>query len=166
MPRGDGSVRRRRAWIATILTGVTIGALNLGHYAATTTIEGVSRPFGLFPGGLPLGLSLQLMGTQLSPTLVALMALGAGILLGASLSAWRAGELTLTKIRARPLRRQKVIQACAGGLLMGIGVPMADGCLVTHALSGAPSLVAGSWVALAGIVAGIWVAVTVDVRRA
>ncbi len=41
---------------------------------------------------------------------------------------------------------------------MGIGIWMANGCLIKHALTGTPALMISSFTALFGILAGIWTA--------
>ncbi len=156
---------RRNVWIGTIAVGATIGALNLAHYAVTSLMEDMDRPFAIFPGGLPIAAVVGLMGGSLSPGLVAMMVLGLGIVVGAALSARISGELTFAKVRAKRLTGSQALRAAAGGALMGVGVWMARGCLVRHALSGAPGLALSSWLALAGIVGGIWLAATVEARR-
>jgi uncharacterized membrane protein YedE/YeeE len=158
-------MNRKNVWIGTVAVGATIGALNLGHYAITSLMEGMDRPFAIFPGGLPVAAVLGLMGKSLSPGLVAMIVLGLGIVAGAALSARMSGELTSAKVRAKRLTGSQALRAAAGGVLMGVGVWMAQGCLVRHALSGAPGLALSSWLALAGIVGGIWLAATVEARR-
>ena len=138
-----------------IAVGVAIGVLNLAHYDMTKQISGVDRPFGLFPGGFPVATFLGLSGKGLSPDLVAMLVLGVGILAGSTLSARLSGDLTLSKFKARKLSVTKLSRAAIGGILMGAGTWMAQGCLVKHTLSGAPGLMLSSFTTLAGIVVGI-----------
>ena len=156
---------RKNVWIGTVAVGGTIGALNLGHYAITSLMDGMDRPFAIFPGGLPVATVLGLTGRALSPELVAMIVLGLGIVAGAALSARMSGELTFAKVRAKRLTGSQALRAGTGGVLMGVGVWMAQGCLVRHALSGVPGLALSSWLAVAGIVGGIWLAATVEARR-
>jgi len=160
---------RRSVW-TTLILGAVIGGLNLAHHYATAGLGGVGAPFGLYPGGFPVALflgfsdSLGLSGDTLGPDLRAMMVLGVGIILGAMVSARQSGDLTLAKIGARALSRSKLLRAAAGGILMGAGTWMAQGCLVKHALSGAPALMLSSIVTLAGIVAGIALSAWADER--
>ena len=149
---------------AALLTGIAMGALNLAHYDATGRLAGVERPFGMFPGGFPVATLLGLTGRSLSPDLVAMILLGFGILLGSMLSARISGDLTVAKFLKRKLPAVKALRAGMGGALMGAGVWMAQGCLIKHALSGAPGLMLSSFVTLAGIVAGIWMSSRIEER--
>jgi len=157
-------VDRMKPWAAAAVVGVAIGALNLAHYVATFGVAGGDAGFGIFPGGLPVGIVLSIMGRRLSPSIVAMVVVGLGIVAGSALAAWRSGELATAKTWAIALPKRKALQAAVGGLLMGIGIPMAQGCLVRHTLSGAPSFIPGSFLALIGIGVGIWAGVFVMMR--
>ncbi len=146
----------KKAILAAVVVGAAIGALNLAHYFTTQQLTGVDTPFGLFPGGFPVATVLGLSGKGLSPDFVAMLVLGVGILAGSMLSARLSGDLTLSKFKARKLSAAKLRRAGLGGLLMGAGVWMAQGCLIKHTLSGAPGLMLSSFTTLAGIAAGIW----------
>ncbi len=156
----------RRAFWVGVLTGAAIGSLNLAHYYASGQISGVQKPFGLFPGGFPVAALLGLTTRSLSPDLVVMLVLGFGILTGSMLSARLSGDLTMRRFRGKKLAAAKAIRAGVGGLLMGAGVWMAQGCLVKHTLSGAPGLMLSSFVTLAGIVAGIWISTALEERWA
>ena len=139
-----------------VTVGAVFGALNLAHYFVSTRLPDIETPFGLFPGGFPVAAFLGLTGRRLSPELVAMLALGLGIAAGSALSARVSGELTLAKFRSKKLSKSRAAQAAAGGVLMGAGVWMAQGCLIKHTLSGAPGLMVSSFLALAGMVIGMW----------
>ncbi len=156
----------KKAILGAVVVGVAIGALNVAHYFTTKQISGVETPFGLFPGGFPVATFLGLSGKGLSPDLVAMLVLGVGILAGSMLSARLSGDLTLSKFKAKKLSAEKLRRAGLGGLLMGAGVWMAQGCLIKHTLSGAPGLMLSSFVTLAGIVAGIWISAQIEERWA
>ena len=89
---------RIKPWAAAAIVGVAIGALNLAHYAATFGIDG--GPFGIFPGGLSVGVALSIMGERLSPSIVAMMILALGIVAGSALAAWRSTR----RVRGGPAR--------------------------------------------------------------
>ncbi len=156
----------KKAILGAVVVGGAIGALNVAHYFTTKQIPGVETPFGLFPGGFPVAAFLGLSGKSLSPDLVAMLVLGVGILAGSMLSARLSGDLTLSKFKAKKLSAGKLRRAGLGGLLMGAGVWMAQGCLIKHTLSGAPGLMLSSFVTLAGIVAGIWISAQIEERWA
>jgi uncharacterized membrane protein YedE/YeeE len=155
----------RKAVFSAIALGAAIGALNVAHYSTTKQMPGAETPFGLFPGGFPVATFLSLTGQSLPPDLVAMLVLGVGILAGSIINARLAGDLTLAKFRARKLRAAKLRRAALGGVLMGTGTWMAQGCLIKHTLSGAPGLMLSSFATLAGIIAGIWLSVLVEERR-
>ncbi len=156
----------KKAVLGAIVVGAAIGALNLAHYFTTKQMSGVETPFGLFPGGFPVAACRGLSGTALSPDFVAMLVLGIGILAGSMLSARLSGDLTLSKFKARKLPAGKLPRAALGGVLMGAGTWMAQGCLIKHTLSGAPGLMLSSFTTLAGIVAGIWISARVEERWA
>jgi uncharacterized membrane protein YedE/YeeE len=154
----------KKALAATVAIGVLIGALNLAHYFVSACVQGVENPFGLFPGGFPVALLQTAAGKKLSPELVVIFILGLGILAGAAISARLSGELTLAKFKSKKLTKDKVIRAAVGGVLMGAGIWMAQGCLIKHALSGTPGLMLSSLLTVTGIVVGIWISTKVAER--
>jgi uncharacterized membrane protein YedE/YeeE len=154
----------KKALAATAAIGVLIGALNLAHYLVSAQVQGVKTPFGMFPGGFPVALLQVLIGRRLSPELLVILILGLGILAGAALSARLSGDLTLAKVKSKKLARGQLARAAAGGVLMGAGIWMGQGCLIKHALSGTPGLMPSSILTVAGIVVGIWICVKVAER--
>ncbi len=156
----------KKAVLGAVVVGVAIGALNVAHYLTTKQMPGVETPFGLFPGGFPVATFLGLSGKGLSPDLVAMLVLGVGILAGSLLSARFSGDLTLSKFKAKKLSAGKLRRALLGGVLMGAGTWMAQGCLIKHTLSGAPGLMLSSFTTLAAIVAGIWLSAQIEERWA
>lgn len=147
----------KRALTSTVAIGALIGMLNLAHYFVSAQLPGIETPFGLFPGGFPAAVLSGLSGRRLSPELFAMFILGLGILTGAALSAYLSGELTLAKFRSRKLSKGKIFRGAAGGILMGAGIWMAQGCLIKHMLSGIPGLMLSSLLTVTGIVFGIWI---------
>ena len=154
----------KKAVLGAIAVGVAIGALNVAHYFTTKQMSGAETPFSLFPGGFPVATFLGLSGKGLSPDLVAMLVLGIGILAGSVLSARLSGDLTLSKFKAKKLSAGQLRRAGLGGVLMGAGTWMAQGCLIKHTLSGAPGLMLSSFTTLAGIVAGIWLSARAEER--
>lgn len=78
------------------------------------------------------------------------MALLPGVLLGASLSAWRSGTLRWEGFT----QTSDMVRHLLGGCLMGVGAVMAMGCTFGQGLSGLSTLSLGSLLATAGMVLG------------
>ncbi len=154
----------KKAILGAIAVGGAIGALNLAHYFTTKQMPSVETPFGLFPGGFPVATFQGLWGKDLSPDFVAMLVLGVGILAGSLLSSRLSGDLTLSKFKAKKLSATKLPRAVLGGILMGAGTWMAQGCLIKHTLSGAPGLMLSSFTTLTGIIAGIWLSAQIEER--
>ena len=154
----------KKALATTAAVGALIGLLNLTHYFVSAQISGVDTPFGLFPGGFPVALLQAVAGKKLSPELLAILVLGLGILAGAAISARLSGELTVAKFKSKKLTKGKVVRAAVGGVLMGAGIWMAQGCLIKHTLSGIPGLMLSSILTVIGIIVGIWIPTKVAER--
>jgi uncharacterized protein len=84
------------------------------------------------------------------------MVLLMGVPIGSALAAWRSGEFAWRLPQARA-----GVQLFAGGLVMGIGALIAQGCNITQGLTYASTLAVGSLVAFAAMLAGGWVALWV-----
>ncbi len=76
-----------------------------------------------------------------------------GLIIGAFIAALIANEF---KIRTPPLKMG--LQAFLGGMLLGVGAVIADGCNIGHILSGVPQLAISSIIAGTFIVLGAWTA--------
>ncbi|GAB4252298.1 YeeE/YedE thiosulfate transporter family protein [Deferrisoma sp.] len=139
------------AWKRAVAVGAAIGALNLGHYALTARAPGLEVPFGIFPGGFPVAAMAAAAG-RLSPELKIMLVFGLGVVIGAAGSAYRTGGF----VWHGRLPVRELLQGLAGGMVMAVGVWMAQGCLNKHGLSGTPGLMLSSWVTMAGIAATAW----------
>jgi len=84
------------------------------------------------------------------------MVLLVGVPVGAGLAAWLRGDFAW-KLPAASTG----IQLFAGGLVMGVGALIAQGCNITQGLTYASTLSVGSLTALAAMLAGGWVALWV-----
>jgi uncharacterized membrane protein YedE/YeeE len=81
------------------------------------------------------------------------MVLLVGVAAGAALAAWRAGEFAW-----KPVPGFTIVKLFAGGLVMGAGALVADGCNITQGLTNSATLALGSLTAFASMLAGGWVA--------
>jgi hypothetical protein len=84
------------------------------------------------------------------------MVLLLGVAVGAALAAWRADEFAL-----RPVPGFTIVKLFAGGLIMGTGALLADGCNITQGLTNSATLALGSLTAFAFMLVGGWVALWV-----
>ena len=82
------------------------------------------------------------------------MILLAGVPAGAWIAAWRSGEF-----RWKLPPGWSLVQLFAGGLIMGIGAILAEGCNITQGLTNSATLAVGSLVAFASMGLGAYVAV-------
>lgn len=134
------------------LTGAVMGTIiTLGWYASTFGGVPTGITFAVNTGHL---LTYPLVGypSRLSWSMVLLM----GVPLGSFLAAWRRGEFGWMVPPGFT-----AVQLFAGGLVMGIGAIIAEGCNITQGLTNAATLAAGSLTAFAAMIAGAWVAVRV-----
>lgn len=82
-----------------------------------------------------------------------------GMLIGAFIAAWRAGELKLEVLRGpRASVVYRLAMALSGGVLAGFAARLARGCTSGQALVGGAELSVGSWVFMMCIFAGGWMA--------
>jgi uncharacterized membrane protein YedE/YeeE len=104
----------------------------------------------------PLGIVAAAASGQVRPTLIShvvpLIVLDVGVVLGAALSALAAGGLRLRW----PRQGRQAGLSLAGGLLMGWGVQLAQGCNIGGLFSALPSLSVSAWLFLPGLVLGAW----------
>lgn len=150
-----------------ILSGVAIGVLNLLFYLLISPrIFGKST--GLAVGG-PLATSLSwvensILGTnRIFPGIPSIIwFLVPGIIIGAFISAVISKQSDWASFWKTKLKVGQIIKAGIGGILVGFGVMLANGCLIKHALSGLPGLSPESILSLIGIVVGIWCAMKIE----
>ena len=84
------------------------------------------------------------------------MVLVVGVAIGAALAAWQTGQFAW-----KPVPGFTVAKLFAGGLIMGAGALVADGCNITQGLTNSATLALGSLTAFAAMLAGGWVALSV-----
>jgi uncharacterized protein len=116
-------------WYLSALGGTTTGitfASNTGHL--------LTYPLVGYPNRLTWG-----------------MILVTSVAVGAALAAWRSGEFAW-----KPVPPGTVGKLFAGGLTMGVGALIADGCNITQGLTNGATLALGSLVAFSAMLAGGW----------
>ena len=77
------------------------------------------------------------------------MVLLLGVVAGAALAAWRSGEFAWKAVPGFT-----IVKLFAGGLVMGAGALVADGCNITQGLTNSATLALGSLTAFAAMVVG------------
>jgi uncharacterized protein len=131
------------------VTGGAIGlVIVLGWYLSTLGESPAGITFASSTGHL---LTYPLVGYPNRVTWG--MVLLIGVAAGAALAAWRAGEFAW-----KPVPGFSIVKIFVGGLIMGTGALVADGCNVTQGLTNSATLALGSLTAFASMLAGGWVA--------
>jgi uncharacterized membrane protein YedE/YeeE len=165
------------SWVAVVVVALAAGVwLVRGHAEAehnkwrwpvSGTAMGLVIVLGWYLssfGGAPVGVTFaENTGHLLTYPLVWFpnrvtwgMLLLVGVPLGSGVAAWRSGEFAWKVPQA-----QVGLQLFAGGLVMGIGALIAQGCNITQGLTYASTLAVGSLTAFAAMLAGGWVALWV-----
>lgn len=146
-------------------------AHNKWRWPVTGTIVGLVIVMGWFLssfGGTPVGITFaENTGHVLTYPLVWFpnrvtwgMVLLLGVPLGSGLAAWRSGEFAW---KVPP--GFTGVQLFVGGLVMGIGAIIAQGCNITQGLTYSSTLAVGSLTAFAAMLVGGWVALWVMFLR-
>ena len=141
------------------LVGALIGVLSMFTFYFSDKPIGVSGAYaklsGLIGGLFSNRHTLSLKYFQDNPPKIDWeVMLFVGVVIGAFISAWTAGDLTGEWVPRMWAERfgdsvsLRLLAAFAGGLVMAFGARMAGGCTSGHGISGALQLSVGSWIAL------------------
>jgi len=79
-----------------------------------------------------------------------------GICLGSFIDALLSKDLTWKGFREQKLLKDDLPYDIGGGVLIGFGILLANGCVIKHLLAGVPGLDVASFVAVGGIIIGMW----------
>ena len=132
------------------LTGLAIGlVITLGWYLSTLAETPTGITFASNTGHL-LTYPLVAYPNRITWGMV----LVAAVAVGAALAAWWNAEFTW-----KPVPRGTGGKLFAGGVTMGVGALLADGCNITQGLTNGATLALGSVVAFAAMLAGGWATV-------
>lgn len=138
------------------VTGAAVGVLiALGWWASSFGEQPVGITFASNTGHL---LTYPLVGypNRANWSMVLLL----GVPLGAFIGARRAGEF-----RWKLPPGWSLVKIFVGGLVMGVGAIVGEGCNITQGLTNGATLAVGSLTTLAAMAAGAWVAVRVMFLR-
>jgi uncharacterized membrane protein YedE/YeeE len=145
----SGRNELRQSKSPVVLTGMTVGLLiALGWWTSS---------FGDLTTGITFAINT---GHWLTYPLVRYpsriswsMWLLPGVVSGAFVSAWRSGDFGW-----KPLKRESLPRLVSGGLVMGVGAILAEGCNITQGLTNGATLALGSLTAFGAMIGGGWVA--------
>jgi hypothetical protein len=153
-PKSIGEAVFKKGW-NWLPTGIVVGLIGMLSFPLSAA-AGRNYPLGITGGWVNIFQSLIKWQAVVEEKvkITALNWEGAevlGIVLGALVAAWIAGEFAI-----RAPEPKLLLQTFLGGLLMGFGAVVSSGCNIGHILSGVPQLSVGSILGGLSIVAGGW----------
>ena len=149
-------------WFKPILGGLGVGLLGLLFYFISPFWSSTGKPEVISVGGflantLAWGEKAILQGNYLLsgiPPILRFLILG--IVLGSFADAVLSRELTWKDFSEQKILKDDLTYDIGGGVLIGFGVLLANGCVIKHLLAGVPGLDVASFVAVGGIIIGMW----------
>lgn len=149
-------------WFKPILGGLCVGLLGLMFYFISPFWSSTGKPEVISIGGflantIAWGEKVILTANYLLsgiPPIFRYLILG--IVLGSFIDAVSSRHLTWKGFNEQKLLKEDLPYDIGGGLLIGFGVLLANGCVIKHLLAGVPGLDIASFVAVGGIIVGMW----------
>lgn len=149
-------------WFKPILGGLGVGLLGLLFYFISPFWSSTGKPVVISVGGflantLAWGEKVLLTDNYLLsgiPPILRFLILG--IVLGSFVDAVLSRQLTWKGFNEQKLLKDDLPYDIGGGILIGFGVLLANGCVIKHLLAGVPGLDVASFVAVGGIIIGMW----------
>jgi uncharacterized membrane protein YedE/YeeE len=149
-------------WFKPILGGLGVGLLGLIFYFISPFWSSTGKPVVISVGGflantLSWGEKVLLPDNYLLsgiPPILRFLILG--IVLGSFVDAVLSRNLTWRGFREQKLLKDDLPYDIGGGILIGFGVLLANGCIIKHLLAGIPGLDVASFVAVGGMIIGMW----------
>ncbi len=149
-------------WFKPILGGLGVGLLGLLFYFISPFWSSTGKPVVISVGGflantLSWGEKVLLTDNYLLsgiPPILRLLILG--IVLGSFVDAVLSRNLTWRGFKEQKLLKDDLPYDIGGGILIGFGVLLANGCIIKHLLAGVPGLDVASFVAVGGMIIGMW----------
>jgi hypothetical protein len=148
-------------WVRPILGGLGVGLLGLLFYFISPLWSSTGKPEVISVGGflantLAWGEKAVFSVNHLLfgiPPIFRFLILG--IVLGSFIDALLSRELTWKGFREQKILKDDLPYDVGGGMLIGFGVLLANGCVIKHLLAGVPGLDVASFVAVVGIILGM-----------
>ena len=149
-------------WFKPILGGLGVGLLGLLFYFISPFWSSTGKPVVISVGGflantLAWGEKVILTDNYLLsgiPPILRFLILG--IVLGSFVDAVLSRNLTWRGFKEQKLLKDDLPYDIGGGILIGFGVLLANGCIIKHLLAGVPGLDVASFVAVGGMIIGMW----------
>ncbi len=149
-------------WFKPILGGLGIGLLGLLFYFISPFWSSTGKPEVISVGGflantIAWGEKVILRDNYLLsgiPPILRYLILG--IVLGSFLDSVLSRKLTWKGFNEQKIMKDDLPYDIGGGILIGFGVLLANGCVIKHLLAGVPGLDIASFVVVAGIIMGMW----------
>jgi hypothetical protein len=149
-------------WTKPILGGLGVGFLGLLFYFISPFWSSTGKPEVISVGGFLantlawgekalFSVNYLLFGI---PPIFRFLILG--IVLASFIDALLSRELTWKSFRGQKILKDDLPYDVGGGMLIGFGVLLANGCVIKHLLAGVPGLDVASFVAVGGIIIGMW----------
>jgi hypothetical protein len=148
-------------WFKPIVGGLGVGLLGLLFYFISPFWTSTGKPEVISVGGflantIASGEKAILAANYLVsgiPPIFRFLILG--IVLGSFIDAVLSKDLTWKGFNEQRIFKEDLPYDIGGGVLIGFGVLLANGCVIKHLLAGVPGLDIASFVAVAGIVIGM-----------
>ncbi|MBU2521229.1 MAG: YeeE/YedE family protein [Proteobacteria bacterium] len=149
-------------WFKPILGGLGVGLLGLLFYFISPFWSSTGKPEVISVGGflantIAWGEKVILRDNYLLsgiPPILRYLILG--IVLGSFLDSVLSRKLTWKRFNEQKIMKDDLPYDIGGGILIGFGVLLANGCVIKHLLAGVPGLDIASFVVVAGIIIGMW----------
>lgn len=149
-------------WFKTISGGLGVGLLGLLFYFISPFWSSTGKPEVISVGGflantiawgerVILGDNYLLSGI---PPILRYLILG--IVLGSFIDSVLSRKLTWKGFNEQKIMKDDLPYDIGGGVLIGFGVLLSNGCVIKHLLAGVPGLDIASFVVVAGIIMGMW----------
>ncbi|MDI6687679.1 MAG: YeeE/YedE thiosulfate transporter family protein [Desulfobacterales bacterium] len=145
-----------------ILGGLGVGLLGLLFYFISPFWSSTGKPEVISVGGFLANtiswgekaiLTDNYLVSGIPPILRYLIL---GIVLGSFIDSVLSKKLTWKGFNEQKIIKNDLPYDIGGGILIGFGVLLANGCVIKHLLAGVPGLDIASFVAVGGIIIGIW----------
>ncbi len=154
-------------WFKPVLGGLGVGLLGLLFYFISPFWSSTGKPEVISIGGflantLSWGERAILAGNYLLagiPPILRFLILG--IVLGSFVDAVLSRQLTWKGFNEQKILKEDIVYDISGGVLIGFGALLANGCVIKHLLAGVPGLDVASFVAVGGIIIGMWLGVKI-----
>lgn len=156
-----GNVWASNPWFKPILGGLGVGLLGLVFYLISPLWSSTGNPFVISVGGflantLSWGEKVMLGDNYLLSAIPPIFRfLILGIVLGSFLDTVLSRSLTWKGFKEQKLLKDDLPYDIGGGVLIGFGVLLANGCIIKHLLAGVPGLDVASFVAVGGMIIGM-----------